>query len=132
MTWEPLAKDRTLNLPAPRTRFSIPRSVSFVATAVNFGSCPSLPFVILIELVAEVVAVKFKIALPLLSEILFMIFGDVKVFTPVKVCPASVLAIVADVDGKVSVVPSVPANVSELFAVKVFPSSIVSVEPVAG
>jgi hypothetical protein len=51
---------------------------------------------------------------------------------PVKVCAASVLATVALVDGKVIVVESVPASVRELLAVRVLPSAIVSVEPVAG
>ena len=45
---------------------------------------------------------------------------------------ASVRAIVADVEGKVIVVESVPAKVSVLFAVKVLPSAIVKVDPVAG
>ena len=38
----------------------------------------------------------------------------------------------AEVVGKVMVVPSVPAKVRELLAVKVLPSAIVRVEPVAG
>ena len=40
--------------------------------------------------------------------------GEVIVCTPVNVFAASVLAIVAEVEGKVIVVPSVPAKVSEL------------------
>ena len=45
---------------------------------------------------------------------------------------ASVLAIVAEVDGNVMVVPSVPPSVNELLMVVVFPSEIVKVALVAG
>jgi hypothetical protein len=55
-----------------------------------------------------------------------------KVCDPVNVCPASVRAIVAFVDGNVIVVLSVPASVNVLFAVKVLPLAIVSVDPDAG
>ncbi len=63
---------------------------------------------------------------------LVVILGEVIVCTPVKVLAASVLAIVAEVDGNVIVVLSVPASVIELLAVRVFPSRMVKVEPVAG
>lgn len=46
--------------------------------------------------------------------------------------PRSLLAIVALVAGNVIVVLSVPASVTELFTVNVFPSAIVSVDPAAG
>ena len=49
-----------------------------------------------------------------------------------KVWAASVRAIVAVVAGKVIVVLSVPANVSVLFAVSVFPLAMVRVADVAG
>ena len=49
-----------------------------------------------------------------------------------KVLAASVRARVADVVGKVITVASVPEKVSELFAVKVFPSAMVRVAEVAG
>lgn len=63
---------------------------------------------------------------------LVVIAGEVIVWTPVNVCAASVLAMVAVVVGKVIVVLSVPVRVSVLFAVSVFPLAIVSVAPVAG
>lgn len=44
---------------------------------------------------------------------------------PVKVCAASVLAIVADVEGNVIVVESVPARVMVLFETSVFPLATV-------
>ena len=49
-----------------------------------------------------------------------------------KVFAASVRAIVADVDGNVIVVASVPASVRLLLTVAVLPSAMVSVEPVTG
>jgi hypothetical protein len=58
--------------------------------------------------------------------------GEVIDWTPVKVCAASVRATEAEVVGKVIVVASVPASVMELLAVKVLPSAMVRVEPVAG
>ena len=51
---------------------------------------------------------------------------------PVNVCPASVLATVAEVLGKVIVVLSVPDNAMELFAVSVLPSAMVKIALVAG
>ena len=51
---------------------------------------------------------------------------------PVKVCAASVLAIDAEVDGKVIVVLSVPDSVKLLLAVRVLPFAIVKVADVAG
>ena len=54
------------------------------------------------------------------------------VWCPVKVLAASVLAMVAEVVGKVMVVESVPARVKVLFTVRVLPSAMVKVEPVAG
>lgn len=54
------------------------------------------------------------------------------VCVPAKLCAESVRAIEAEVLGKVIVVPSVPSNVSVLFAVSVFPLAIVSVALVAG
>lgn len=55
-----------------------------------------------------------------------------KVCVPVNVWAASVRAMVASVDGKVIVFPSVPARVKLLFAVRVFPSAMVKVDPDAG
>lgn len=63
---------------------------------------------------------------------LLTIISELKVCTPVKVCAASVRAIVASVAGKVMVFPSVPAKTTELVAVRVLPSAIVKVEPVLG
>jgi predicted amidohydrolase len=57
---------------------------------------------------------------------------ELKVCVPVKVCAASVLAIVASAAGNVIVVPSVPAKVIELLAVNVFPSAMVKVALDAG
>lgn len=54
------------------------------------------------------------------------------VWLPVKVLAASVRASVAEVVGKVIVVESVPASVSVLLAVSVFPFAIVSIAEVAG
>jgi len=51
---------------------------------------------------------------------------------PVKVFAASVLAIVAEVDGNVMVVESVPLRAKVLLTVNVLPSIIVRVEPVPG
>ncbi len=67
-------------------------------------------------------------ALPLMLPAIVLL----KVCVPVKVCPASVRAMLAEVVGKVCVVPSVPASVKVLFAVSVFPSATASVLPVAG
>ena len=53
--------------------------------------------------------------------------GEVIVCTPVNVFAASVRAIVADVVGNVIVVPSVPASVSELFAVNVLRAPSVNI-----
>jgi hypothetical protein len=68
--------------------------------------------------------------------------GEVIVWTPVNVCPASVLAMVAEVDGKVMVVESVPSRVKDFKklsvlaavpvrvyvpAVKVLPLTVVAV-----
>jgi hypothetical protein len=53
--------------------------------------------------------------------------GEVIVCTPVKVCPASVRAMVAEVDGKVMVVLSVPVRVMELLAVNVLPAAMFKV-----
>ena len=58
--------------------------------------------------------------------------GVLNVCTPVNVFAASVLAIVAEVEGNVIVVESVPARVKVLLDVRVFPSAIVSVAEVAG
>lgn len=58
--------------------------------------------------------------------------GELKVCVPVKVCAASVLAMLASVEGNVMVFPSVPAKVKLLFAVRVFPSAMVSVALAAG
>ena len=58
--------------------------------------------------------------------------GELKVWVPVNVCAASVLAIVALVEGNVMVVASVPARVKLLFAARVFPSAIVKVAEVVG
>ncbi len=53
--------------------------------------------------------------------------AEANVCVPVNVCPASVRAIVAEVEGNVIVVPSVPASVSEFEAVRVLPVAILSV-----
>ena len=53
--------------------------------------------------------------------------GVLKVWMPVNVFAASVRAIVAEVEGNVIVVVSVPANVSELLNVNVFPATPVRV-----
>lgn len=53
--------------------------------------------------------------------------GVEKVCTPVNVCAESVRAIVALVDGKVRVTPSVPARVSELLTVSTFALDMVRV-----
>ena len=58
--------------------------------------------------------------------------GELNVCAPVNVCAASVLAIVALVDGNVIVVASVPASVRLLLDVSVFPSAMVRVDPFAG
>ena len=50
---------------------------------------------------------------------LVVMVGAVKISTPVNVCPASVLAMVAEALGKVIVVLSVPENARVLFTVKV-------------
>lgn len=53
-------------------------------------------------------------------------FGDVIVWTPVNVFAASVLARVAEVDGNVIVVASVPAKVRELLIATFFPLATIS------
>lgn len=53
--------------------------------------------------------------------ILVVILGDVIVCTPVNVCAASVLAIVAFVVGKVYTLVSVPAKVIVLLTVSFLP-----------
>jgi len=58
--------------------------------------------------------------------------APVNVCLPVNDCAIASPATVALDDGNVIVVASVPARVSELLAVKVLPSAIVSVDPVAG
>ena len=73
-----------------------------------------------------------KRVLPFVSLIPVMSFGLVITWTPVKVWPASVRAMVALVVGKVMVVESVPARVRVLLTARVFPSVSVKVEPVAG
>jgi hypothetical protein len=55
-----------------------------------------------------------------------------KVCSPVNVCTASVLAIVADVVGNVIVVESVPVKVKDLLTVNVLPSATANVLEVAG
>ncbi len=71
-----------------------------------------------------------RVTVPAL-EVTVMVAGVVRicanVWMPVKVCAASVRAIVALVEGKVIVVASVPASVSVLFTAAVFPFAIVSV-----
>lgn len=57
--------------------------------------------------------------------------GEVRVLL-VSVCVAPSVTTVSDDPGNVIVVESVPASVMELFIVNVFPSTIVSVDPVAG
>lgn len=54
--------------------------------------------------------------------------AEVNVCTPVKVCAASVRAIVAEVVGKVCVVPSVPATVKEFDTVSVLPAATTILE----
>ena len=58
--------------------------------------------------------------------------APVNVCLAVNDCAIPSPATVALDDGNVIVVASVPARVSELLAVKVLPSAIVSVDPVAG
>ena len=57
--------------------------------------------------------------------------GEVKVLF-VKVCVAPKVTTVSDVEGNVMVVPSVPAKVNELLAVKVFPEVTNDVTPDSG
>lgn len=58
--------------------------------------------------------------------------AELNVCTQVNVFAASVLAMVADVDGNVITVESVPESVNVLFIVAVLPSAIVRVADVAG
>ena len=67
-----------------------------------------------------------RVVLPLTDTLLL------NIWSPVKVWPASVRAIVAVVVGNVIVVASVPARVRVLFAVSVLLFAIVSVALVAG
>ena len=57
--------------------------------------------------------------------------GEVKVLF-VKVCVAPKVTTVSDVEGNVIVVPSVPAKVNELLAVKVLPEATKEVTPDSG
>lgn len=63
---------------------------------------------------------------------LVVMSGEVIDWTPVKVCPASVRAMVALVLGKVIVVESVPSRVRDLLTIRVLPSAMVRVAEVAG
>lgn len=64
-----------------------------------------------------------KVTVPVLV-IVAITGAELNVWTPVNVCAASVLAIVAVVVGNVITVASVPATVMLLLAVKVFPVAI--------
>jgi len=66
-------------------------------------------------------------ALPEAVIALAVVITCENVWVPVKVCAASVRAIVAVVEGKVIVVLSVPASVRELLTVRVFPLARVKV-----
>ena len=78
--------------------------------------------------VAEIVAGS---AMLVRSEAM-MLVEPVRLCVPVNVCVVPKPATVALAVGNVIVVLSVPASVMLLFAVSVFPSATVSVDPVAG
>ena len=61
-----------------------------------------------------------------------MVLAGVKIFWLVKVWAVPNPATVSDAAGKVMVVASVPARVMELLTVRVLPSMMVKVDPVAG
>jgi len=105
-------------------------------------SCPSTALVVVIVIVRVAAELLVTVlirevigtvaAFPEAVMALFVVTICENVCVPVNVCTASVRAIVADVEGNVIVVLSVPARVSVLEAVNVFPSATASVEDVAG
>jgi hypothetical protein len=116
------------------TPVSAPAASATYTIALNCPAAPSarvsaLPVAVDVNAVVKVV--KLTAPAPL-KDCTPVETAFANVCVPLNVCAASVLAIVAEVDGKVITVASVPANAMELFAVSVLPSAIVSVAEVAG
>lgn len=105
----------------------IPAAVAVVVNPERSALAVKLAFasrVASVEAVA-VAATPEPVARPEMAGVVSA--GEVIVWTPVNVCPASVRAIVAEVVGKVRVVASVPSRVRVFKKFKVFPAVPVKV-----
>ena len=119
--------------PNATSAVAAPKPLKGILALSNFASVTAASVIVVafptlvigpVKLALVVTVAAFPVIEPAIVEL--------KVCVPVKVWSASVLAIVASVDGKVIVFPSVPANTIELLAVKVLPSAIVKVALFAG
>jgi hypothetical protein len=136
--------------PLPRTRFVPDNAETTPAVAINVPAKPVGSVTVPVNVgeatvayvacvVVEPSAFRKLVAKPALEEItpdpLFnstpavvnedSVGTEENVCVPVNVCAASVLAIVALEPGNVIVVPSVPVNVTELLAVRLFPEATI-------
>ncbi len=116
----------TLKLPVPFVVRLRPAFASLPATTLMFGFEPFAALASVIELFADVVAVRPRIVLPFASKIDVPMRGVVKVLL-VSVWVAPSVATVSDDPGNVNVVPSVPEKASELFTVNVLPAAMFNV-----